>query len=134
MDERKFCIGDRVRLESPWGPGDANEGVEGIVVGYTEDTDCPQVQLCDGYTWNKPGSRLIEHLHDGWWAPVESTSECRCESLLYFFSPSKHTLHCQMKGENGCISSMWTAIMKSCRRIMASSFSRPTHGTRLLTI
>lgn len=26
MDERKFCIGDRVRLESPWGPGDANEG------------------------------------------------------------------------------------------------------------
>lgn len=82
MDERKFCIGDRVRLESPWGPGDANEGVEGIVVGYTEDTDCPQVQICDGYTWNKPGFRLIEHLHDGWWAPVESTSECRCESLL----------------------------------------------------
>ena len=22
MDERKFCIGDRVRLESPWGPDD----------------------------------------------------------------------------------------------------------------
>lgn len=39
MDERKFCIGDRVRLESPWGPDDPNEGKEGIVVGYTEDTD-----------------------------------------------------------------------------------------------
>lgn len=35
MDERKFCIGDCVRLESPWGPDDPNEGVEGIVVGYT---------------------------------------------------------------------------------------------------
>lgn len=33
MDERKFCIGDRVRLESPWGPDDPNEGKEGIVVG-----------------------------------------------------------------------------------------------------
>lgn len=32
MDERKFCIGDRVRLESPWGPDDPNEGKEGIVV------------------------------------------------------------------------------------------------------
>lgn len=29
MDERKFCIGDRVRLESPWGPDDPNEGKEG---------------------------------------------------------------------------------------------------------
>lgn len=82
MDERKFCIGDHVRLESPWGPGDVNEGKEGIVVGYTEDTGCPQVQLCDGYTWSKPGCHLVEHLHDGWWAPVESTSEYRCESLL----------------------------------------------------
>lgn len=82
MDERKFCIGDRVRLESPWGPDDPNGGKEGIVVGYTEDTDCLQVQLCDGYTWSKPEFRLIEHLHDDWWAPVESTSECRCESLL----------------------------------------------------
>lgn len=82
MDERKFYIGDHVRLESPWGPGDVNEGKKGIVVGYTEDTGCPQVQLCDGYTWSKPEIRLIEHLHDGWWAPVESTSECRCESLL----------------------------------------------------
>lgn len=82
MDERKFCIGDRVRLESPWGTYEPNEGKEGIVVGYTEDTDCLQVQLCDGYTWSKPEFRLIEHLHDDWWAPVESTSECRCESLL----------------------------------------------------
>lgn len=32
MDERKFCIGDRVRLESPWGPDDPNEGKEGIWV------------------------------------------------------------------------------------------------------
>ena len=82
MDERKFCIGDHVRLESPWGPGDVNEGKEGIVVGYTEDSGCPQVQLCDGYTWSGPDRRLVEHLHDGWWALVESPSECRCESLL----------------------------------------------------
>lgn len=33
MKDKKFNIGDCVRLESPWGPGDANEGVEGIVVG-----------------------------------------------------------------------------------------------------
>lgn len=49
MKDKKFNIGDRVRLESPWGPDDPNEGKEGIVVGYTEDTDCLQVQLCDGY-------------------------------------------------------------------------------------
>ena len=82
MDERKFYIGDHVRLESPWGPGDVNEGAEGIVVGYTEDTDCPQVQLCDEYTWSDPDCRLVEHLHDGWWVLVESPSECCCESLL----------------------------------------------------
>lgn len=38
MKDKKFNIGDRVRLESPWGPDDPNEGKEGIVVGYTEDT------------------------------------------------------------------------------------------------
>ena len=32
MDEKKFNIGDRVRLESPNGPDDPNEGVEGIVI------------------------------------------------------------------------------------------------------
>lgn len=82
MDERKFCIGDHVRLESPWGLGDVNEGVEGIVVGYTEDTDYPQVQICDEYTWSDPDYRMIDFLPDIWWALVESTSECRCESLL----------------------------------------------------
>lgn len=82
MKDKKFCIGDRVRLESPWGPGDVNEGVEGIVVGYEEDTNCPQIQICDEYTWSNPDFRLINFLPDDWWAPVESTSECRCESLL----------------------------------------------------
>lgn len=82
MDERKFCIGDRVRLTSPWGPGDVNEGVEGIVVGYEEDCGNLQVQICDEYTWSNPDYRLIDFLPDDWWAPVESTSECRCESLL----------------------------------------------------
>ncbi len=82
MDERKFCIGDRVRLESPWGPGDVNEGVEGIVVGYEEDCGTPQVQICDEYTWSSPDYRMIDFLPDDWWALVESTSECRCESLL----------------------------------------------------
>lgn len=82
MDERKFYIGDHVRLESPWGPGDVNEGVEGIVVGYEEDCDTPHVQICDEYTWSNPDYRLIDFLPDDWWAPVESTSECRCESLL----------------------------------------------------
>lgn len=82
MKDKKFNIGDRVRLESPWGPDDPNEGVEGIVVGYTEDTDCPQVQLCDEYPWSRPEFRLIEHLYDDWWTLVEPTNECRCESLL----------------------------------------------------
>ena len=82
MDERKFCIGDNVRLESPWGPGDANEGVEGIVVGYEEDCDTPQVQICDEYTWSNPDYHLIDFLPDDWWAIVESNGECCCESLL----------------------------------------------------
>lgn len=82
MDERKFCIGDCVRLESPWGPGDVNEGVEGIVVGYEEDTDCPQIQICDEYTWSNPDYHLIDFLPDDWWAIVESNGECCCESLL----------------------------------------------------
>lgn len=82
MKDKKFNIGDCVRLESPWGPGDVNEGVEGIVVGYEEDTDCPQIQICDEYTWSNLDFRLINFLPDDWWAPVESTSECRCESLL----------------------------------------------------
>lgn len=82
MGERKFCIGDHVRLKSPWGPGDVNEGVEGVVVGYEEDDGNPRVKICDGYTWSVPEKRIIYHLHDGWWALVESPSECRCESLL----------------------------------------------------
>lgn len=82
MKDKKFNIGDRVRLESPWRPDDPNEGKEGIVVGYTEDTDCLQVQLCDGYQWSRPEFRLIEHLYDDWCTLVEPTNECRCESLL----------------------------------------------------
>lgn len=82
MDERKFRIGDHVRLESPWGPGDVNEGVEGVVVGYEEDDGNPRVKICDEYTWSIPEKRIIYHLHDGWWALVESPNECLCESLL----------------------------------------------------
>lgn len=85
MAEKKFYIGDRVRLESPNGPDDPNEGVEGIVIGYcTSRSGTPglSVKICDGHTWSTPSRRVIDWLDYEWWKLVEQSGECYCESLL----------------------------------------------------
>ena len=85
MDEKKFNIGDRVRLESPYGPDDSNEGVEGIVVGYCtsrDDTPGIFVKICDGYKWSVPSRQIIDWLDYKWWKLVKSGGEYCCESLL----------------------------------------------------
>ena len=85
MAEKKFYIGDRVRLESPFGSDDPNEDVEGIVVEYCTSRDNTPglvVKICDGYTWSDPKTREVNWLGCEWWKLVEQSGECFCESLL----------------------------------------------------
>lgn len=79
MYNRRYRKGDRVKLTSPYGPGDPNEGVEGIVVGYDED-DNLVVDLCDEFTWSCESVRTV-HLMDTWWTLIPP-KECCCSSLL----------------------------------------------------
>lgn len=80
MYNRRYRKGDRVKLTSPYGPGDPNEGVEGIVVGYDEDDDLV-VDLCDEFTWSRESVRTVDHLIDTWWTLIPPR-ECCCSSLL----------------------------------------------------
>ena len=85
MYEKKFNIGDRVRLESPNGPDDPNEGVEGIVIGYCTSRDGTpglSVEICDGHTWSDPETRQVNWLDYEWWTLIGRSGECCCESLL----------------------------------------------------